>query len=307
MKPEQDEIWGCLPYSAQPADLQLAAGDALLAELEEASFTPAAPLSEQESPGALATPLLRWYSIRPRALILGVGQKIHEFDLDACRKAGIKLHRRSSGGTAVLAEPDQIMLDIALPPTHRLYRQDVTESYRWLGEVWVLALAKLGFAAHLITTPEARADTQTLDALTRKACYGGRSPYEVLIDERKIVGLAQVRRRAGALLQTGIYTHWSPQLLVNLLALSETERESLGSRLTARVAGLAEVEAGSGEASRQEDEEVGDGRGLLPAVMQAFATALRDLQGVALVDGDWSKATLERRSQVVDRYAAIEE
>lgn len=272
------EYWDNLPYSADPADLQLAAGDALLAHIG----------------GEEPRPALRWYSMSPTALILGSGQKLHEFDLHACRAASIALHRRSSGGTAVLAAPDQIMLDIALPRGHALFRHDITESYRWLGEAWMAVLQALGGQAHLLLVPEARADLHALDALTRRACYGGRSPYEVLVGGRKVIGLAQTRRRAGALLQTGIYTRWSAWGLVSLFALAPTERQDLAARLDARVAGLADV------------LPVAAGQELFPRVVRLFAATLRERHGIELVDAAWSNSALEARAQAAARYAALD-
>ncbi len=290
MDTKATDLWHNLPYSSEPADMQLAAGTALLQTLPAPDSQPA------------PRPLLRWYSMHAPSLILGSGQKLHEFDLAACRAAGVQLYRRSSGGTAVLAEPDQVLLDIALPASHPLYRHDVTESYRWLGEAWVAALAALGVPARLIAVAEARADTQTLDALTRRSCYGGRSPYEVLADGRKLVGLAQVRRRQGALLQTGIYTTWAPQRLANLLLLSPAEREALTARLAARVIGLADVLPRPRPAPSSEE-----GSSFFRQLRQAFAAALQSLHGVALVETPWNAALLDARARAAARYAPLDE
>ena len=92
---------------------------------------------------------------------------------------------------------DMLMLDLVLPRAHRLYMGDVTESYRWIGEVWTAALRELGIDVQSTPIGAARADAQTLDPLLRRVCFGGLSPYEVVVGRRKLVGLAQVRRRAG--------------------------------------------------------------------------------------------------------------
>jgi lipoate-protein ligase A len=276
------EAWRHLPSSIEPADQQLAAGDAMLAE--------------HDHTGEPLRPALRWYRMQPRALILGSGQKLSEFNLDACRRAGIALHRRSSGGTAVLAEPGQLMLDIALPASHRLYRHDVTESYRWLGEVWVETLALLGVSARIIPVAEARADRQNLDDLTRRSCYGGRSPYEVLANGRKLLGLAQVRRRYGALLQASIYAHWQPEQLVALLALPSAHQAALTEQLAERVVGLADVLPP--DPQRSEDD-------LFSMVRDAVTIALRDTQSVLLVNDEWNPQALETRRRTAARYATI--
>jgi lipoate-protein ligase A len=295
------DTWRLLPYSAAPADQQLAAGDALVRALEPV------PPAQEEQGGALPRPALRWYSMNPSGLILGSGQKLQEFDLAACQAAGVTLYRRSSGGTAVLSEPDQVMQDIALPRGHHLYTNDVTESYRWLGELWAAVLDALGVRAEIISIAEARADRHDLDELTRLSCYGGRSPYEVLVNGRKLIGLAQVRRRHGALLQTGIYTRWYPRRLADLLALTPAERDSLTGRLAARVAGLADVlpadrwPAGPG-IDMAGTEQVDS---LMALLMHTFAELLRDRHGVTLVEEPWSPAEHEARTRARARYAPL--
>lgn len=268
------EYWRQLPFSVEPAALQLAAADALMTGLGESPPRPA----------------VRWYAVAAPALVIGTGQSSHEIDMLACGAAGITMHRRASGGTAVLLESDALLLDIAVPTGHRLYCHDVTESYNWLGDVWVATLQTLGLSAQAIAIPAARADTQSLDPLTRRACFGGRSPYEVLVDNRKIVGFSQVRRRNGAILQVGLYIHWNPRRIADLLAITPDKRSLLTERLLARVAGLGDLLAVPPD---------------LATVMQAFATALRNTQRVTLEDADWSDLERETRSQAAVRYAPL--
>lgn len=293
------EAWRCLPWSAGDAALELASGSAMLAGL--------APLDD--APGSPPRPALRWYSVGAPALVLGAGQPIQQVDTAACAAAGVPLHRRSSGGTSVLLEPTMLMQDVALPRGHRLYTSDVTESYRWLGEVWVATLVQAGLPARVIEVAEARADTQALDRLTRLSCYGGRSPYEVLIDGRKLVGFAQVRRRSGMLLQVGLYTHWSPAHLAVLLALTPADRDTLVERLTARVAGLALDVQGHWSSAAH----VSSGLGcdlvsphMYAPVIAAFADALWAMHGVALTEAVWSSVELTARAQAYSRYTPID-
>lgn len=265
------ERWRCLPFGAESPALHLAATDALLAGL------------------ALETrPAVRWYVTNTRALVLGTGQRPHEVDRAACHTAGVTVHRRASGGTAVLLEPGFLMLDVALPTTHRLYSFDVTESYRWLGDVWVTTLSGLGLRARSLPIPEARADRQTLDLLTQRVCFGGRSPYEVLVDDRKLIGFSQIRRRHGAVLQVGIYLDWHPEHIARLLAMQPEERPLLVERLTTRVAGLSDLLPAPPDAS---------------TIMDAFAATLRDTQHVTLAETDWNAVEQAARDQAAARYA----
>ena len=183
-----------------------------------------------------------------------------------------------------------MMLDIALPIGHPLRIDDVTESYRWLGITWVQALQRFGLDPHLITVYEARADTQTLDTLTRRVCFGGHSPYEVLVDGRKLIGFSQVRRRSGAILQVGLYLHWSPQCLVDLLFLTSGERALLTERLHARVVGLSDLLPDPPDPA---------------ALMESFADALHETQGVQLAPANWSTGEQEVWEQALGRYQPL--
>jgi hypothetical protein len=108
------------------------------------------------------------------------------------------------------------------------------------------------------------------------------------------VGLAQVRRRQGVLLQTGIYIRWQPRQLVQMFAMPAAERALLAERLEARVAGLADVLPGSPPPD------------LFAQVQETFAAVLREQQGVVLEPAPWSSAALEARAQAAARYAALE-
>jgi lipoate-protein ligase A len=267
-----NDLWRELPFSAGPIDEELAGPVGILAGLR-----------------AAGPPTLRWYGASGLGLVLGAGQRLSDADLAACQVLGASLHKRASGGTAVLFEPGLLMQDIALPAEHPLHSGDVTESYRWLGEVWVGALARLGIAATLIGVAEARADTQALGALERRACFGGRSPYELLAAGRKLVGLSQIRRREGAILQVGLYTRWSPAQLAQLLALGPAERAALSARLGQRVVGLAD---------------------LLPvpptpeAIGAAFAEALA-ARGIGLAPATWGADELAARAAARERYGDL--
>lgn len=267
-------VWRELATTSNTADWQLAASQAMLAD----------------SHGYPAHPTLRWYTMTPAALILGAGQPVSDVDAAACRQRSVRVYKRASGGTAVLALPDMLMLDIALPVEHALYRGDVTTSYRWIGAVWQATLAQLGLVATLVQVDEARHDREHLDALTQRACYGGQSPYEVLVNGRKVVGLSQVRRRQGAVIQCGVYRTFAPADLAALLAFTPDERAQFTRRLAARVASLGE---------------------LLPQVpplaevRRAFAAMLREQYGVVAVVQQRTAAEQQAQAQARARFAPL--
>jgi lipoate-protein ligase A len=262
-----------LPLGSGPTAAELSAGPALLAGIEQTK-----------------APALRWYHIAPPALLLGSAQRLHEVDVAASAAQGIPTHRRRSGGGAVLSDAALLLLDLALPREHPLYTDDVTESYRWIGEVWAAALRDLGLDARPISVAAARADTAALDPLVRRVCFGGRSPYETLVDHRKVVGLAQIRRRAGALYQAGVYLRWSPERSAQLLAATAPERIDLAQQLAARVAGLNELLPQPPDAAM---------------VIGAFEAALTRQTGLTPADDAWSDAERAAQAAELPRYAAI--
>ncbi len=265
--------WRLLPQSDGDAQHELASAEAMLVGL-----------------GEIGQPVLRWYRSPIPAIILGSGQALHEINRDACTASGVHLHRRASGGSAVLFGPDLLMQDIAIPSGHPLAISDVSESYRWLGEVWVATLARFGVAATTVSIQEAREDRQSLPVLLRRVCFAGRSPYEVLCHNRKLIGFSQIRRRQGMLLQVGLAMHWSGGDLARLLSLSTAESATLIRGMEQRVVGLDEVLSQLPTAT---------------TIMCAFAASLLDLHQVSLEPSSWHPAEQVALQAAMVRYAAI--
>jgi lipoate---protein ligase len=220
------ENWRLLSSSHEPMRRQLALSEALLATMHEASL-----------------PVLRWYISEQPALVLGNGQPEAVVDVDACGASGVEVLRRTSGGTAVLADQYLLSMEVALPMSHPLAGGDIVHGYQWIGELFAQTLQVLGVPeARAIPRPEVRSlPTIAKDDPIRWACYGTLSPFEPVVGLRKAVGLCQVRRRAAMLYQVGIYLSWKPEALVALLALSSDARRSLVQRLHGAAAGMDEL------------------------------------------------------------------
>src|SRR6185437_7460724 len=110
--------------------------------------------------------------------------------LARCAAAGVEVLHRRAGGGAVLVDRDTMLCGaICLPLPHPLLGDDLTASYRWLGEH---LSARLG--ARRVEVAEARADVATLKSrgdpvarLLLGACYGALSPHEVVMGTAKLV------------------------------------------------------------------------------------------------------------------------
>lgn len=187
-------------------------------------------------------PIASWSTTATPGLVLGRGAGAPPVDRDAARAAGVSVVRRSSGGGPVLWDSGLVALDVILPPHHPLAPADVVETYRWLGEVIADALSALGLPrVEVVDIAQARS---TAPGAAATACFGGISPFEVLVDGRKVLGLSQARRRPGTLLQAGILTRVDGDLAARLLG----EDDTFGAALTRHAAGLDEWLPGIGHA-----------------------------------------------------------
>jgi lipoate-protein ligase A len=167
------------------------------------------------------------------ALVLGSTQRESDADASALAMRDVELVRRRSGGGAVLLVPgDTLWIDVELPSTDELWDADVGRAFHWLGRAWVAALAEVGVRGEVHTggLVESR--------WSRRVCFGGLGPGEVVVDGRKVVGISQRRTRAGARFQCVVHRRWDPGALLALLALDDGERDEALSDLASAGAGL---------------------------------------------------------------------
>jgi lipoate-protein ligase A len=165
-------------------------------------------------------------------------------DIERCRAAQVDVLDRRAGGGALLLDAHMLCGAVSLPLVDVV--SDVTESYRWLGDVLVGALGGLGIAARRVDVDEARADVAALRAradpiakLVLNTCYGALSPHEVAVDGRKLVGIAQVRRKHAALFQFGVLFRDQSPLADYLRVEDESVRAQLRGELQKRTVGLS--------------------------------------------------------------------
>jgi lipoate---protein ligase len=191
-------------------------------------------------------PTLFWSMAESQGLVLGFSQQESVLNSRALAALRLPIYHRRAGGTAVLVGPHLLGLDVALPPDHPLVLPDLVESYRWLGEAWAAALAQFGIQARAIPPVEAheqrallkRDETRERESILCRSCYGAFSPYEVVVGQRKVVGLDMIRRRTGSLLQAGVLLHWKTETLAQLLGHTPEEQTLLRDELLERAAGL---------------------------------------------------------------------
>ena len=137
------------------------------------------------------------------ALVLGRSQKPDAAMLQRADEEGIDVVVRAAGGGAVIAGPWMCSHTVLVPPDHAFVRMSLPRSYEAIGEAWRRALGRLGIPTDI--APRVTAGLAGVDHARRWACFASLSCGELVgPDNRKIVGLAQVRRRNGVAICAGL-------------------------------------------------------------------------------------------------------
>jgi lipoate-protein ligase A len=254
-----------LSLPAEPPAAALSADEALLAQLlaHEREFSDTAKpsvhgqllghereFSDTAERSERACRLRLWVASSP-AVVVGLG--LHHrlttiVDIQRCERADVQVLERRAGGGALLLDEYMLCGAVAVPITN--VSQDVTESYRWLADLLLAALESPG--ARRVEVAEAREDIARLrqnDNLVTRAllatCYGALSPHEIVVDSahtpKKLVGLAQIRRRHAALFQFGILLRDQSPLAEYLALPDPLTRQRLRTELQARTTSLTAV------------------------------------------------------------------
>ena len=148
---------------------------------------------------ATSPPTLRLYGWQPPAISLGYFQGLHiEVDTEACQKQGVDIVRRITGGGAVLHE-DEVTYSIIAPESW--FSSDITEAYRDICGLVIQPLIDLGLPARFAPI------------------------NDILVDQQKISGNAQTRKR-GVLLQHGtILCSVDVDKMFSLLKVDDTKMQ----------------------------------------------------------------------------------
>ena len=155
----------------------------------------------------LVPPTIRFYQWSPPTVSLGYFQDLKkEVDIDICRKSGIDIVRRPTGGKAVLHD-QELTYSFIINEKHPLINNSILETYKKISGGMIKGLSYLGIKADLVPLKEKfRGNTLpslSQNPITFKAiCFSTPSQYEVQVGGKKLIGSAQVRKK-GIVLQHG--------------------------------------------------------------------------------------------------------
>lgn len=138
-------------------------------------------------------PTLRFYAWAPPCISLGVAQPIRDVDLKQLRMKRWDLVRRSTGGRAIL-HSDELTYAVIAPIDNPHLAGGVLDSYRHLSAGLVSGLQHMGMSVEI--EPEKQL---TEEERGNPVCFQAPSAYEITVEQKKLLGSAQVRRRFGIL------------------------------------------------------------------------------------------------------------
>jgi len=155
----------------------------------------------------LVPPTIRFYQWDPAAVSLGYFQDLkNEINIDTCRRLGIDIVRRLTGGKAVLHDKE-LTYSFVINEKYPMINHSILGTYKKISHALIEGLASMAINAELVplkqrfrgnTTHEASCSSIDYKAI----CFSTPSQYEVQVKGKKLIGSAQVRRR-GIVLQHG--------------------------------------------------------------------------------------------------------
>ncbi|MBI3398044.1 MAG: lipoate--protein ligase family protein [Deltaproteobacteria bacterium] len=148
-------------------------------------------------------PTLRLYEWNPPTLSIGCFQNTNHNIIESCLSEGIPFVRRITGGRAVL-HGDEITYSIICSENERLFAEGISGGYRIISGCLLEALKEIGVKAKM---QDARCNSlfntgQDANGHGKISCFHSPSRYEIIIDNKKLVGSAQ-RRFKRTFLQHG--------------------------------------------------------------------------------------------------------
>lgn len=143
--------------------------------------------------------VFRLYQWAPYAISLGYNQNPGDMDLDKCKRDNIDVVRRPTGGRAVL-HAEEITYSVTVPKDSDFFSPDILTTYNRISEGILCGLNLFGVKADLV---ERLPGDETSSSYKNKIpCFSGAAKYEIVYQNKKLVGSAQ-RRYEHTILQHG--------------------------------------------------------------------------------------------------------
>ncbi len=209
----------------------------------------------------IAPPTVRFFSWSPPAVSIGYGQPLDaRINGEACRRLGVDLVRRPTGGSAIYHDirEREVTYSVVAGVADFEGAGDLLLTYRWIGAALAAGLRALGAAAELVPVLKEREPSAP-----PAFCFARTGSHEIEAHGKKLVGSAQ-RRQSDAFLQHGSVLLGAEVGRLRLLFPGEGDP----------LAGMTTLEAEIGRRPTFEE------------AVAALVAGFRETWGLALVPGD---------------------
>jgi lipoate-protein ligase A len=155
-------------------------------------------------------PTLRLYAWDPACLSLGHAQPFKEVNRQVLAKNNWDVVRRPTGGRAIL-HLDELTYSVIAPESDPRVQGGVLESYLRLSKALLEALRLLGL--------DPQANEQAVEKAKKQnpVCFEVPSNYEITVNNKKLIGSAQARRKEGILQHGALPLHGDLSRVINAL------------------------------------------------------------------------------------------
>lgn len=222
-------------------------------------------------------PTVRFFAWTPPTVSLGYGQPLDAaVDVAACRRLGIGVVRRPTGGSAIYHDgPErELTYSVVADNADLGTAADLLVTYNWIARALCRGLRALGAAAEMVPIPDTEGPAPAF-------CFARTGRYEIEVAGRKLVGSAQ-RRQGACFLQHGSV----------LLGVDATRLRVIFPTTTDPLATMTTLEGALGQRPRFDD------------VAAALTDAFEEEHGLRLRPGGLSDEESAQVDDLVrDKYA----
>lgn len=169
-------------------------------------------------------PTLRLYGWTPPAVSLGYFQKAqHAINFEACKRRGVDVVKRLSGGRAVLHDKE-LTYSLICPEGTPPFGTTILQTYKTISMCLIGALKNLNLDVKWVTSKEKHPSlSHPIDKTV--SCFSSPSWYEITVEGKKICGSAQ-KRGGGVWLQHGaILLEHDVDMLAEVLQSGKSKQE----------------------------------------------------------------------------------
>lgn len=185
-----------------------------------------------------AKPTLRLYAWNPPCLSLGHAQSFKDVDISRLRASGWDVVRRLTGGRAIL-HADELTYSVTGGVDEPILSGGVLESYNRIAQALMFAIRDLGLPVEMKEHENSNAPA----ALNlNPVCFEVPSTYEITVNEKKLIGSAQARKREGVLQHGSLPLFGDLTRICDALVFEdEAKRENAAQRLLARATNVESI------------------------------------------------------------------